>query len=214
MRNAKRVAVTSVVTQRPAHLAHVHAADHDTAERRHGGDGYTLRVPTAYNLGVRPIREKPHRLPDVFYHGQKRVAFTACENRPQPLLANDAIHAMVCETLADAAARHGCTVPMYCLMPGHLHVLLYGTSPQSHAKNALEGFKWASSMLLAANRPDLEWQEDFYDHIVRRSEGWEVQARYAALNPVRIGLANDIFAWPYTGSIGYDREEVLLDAWW
>ena len=64
---------------------------------------------------MRPIREKPHRLPDVFYHGQKCVAFTACEseNLRQPLLANDAIHAMVRETLATAANLHRCTVPVY-----------------------------------------------------------------------------------------------------
>ena len=99
-------------------------------------------------------------------------------------------------------------------MPDHLHVLLYGTTPQSRAKDAMIRFKRDSGMWLAANRPDLEWQEDFYDHIIRRSEGWEVQARYAALNPVRARLAEDIFAWPYTGSIGYDRDEVLLDAWW
>ena len=163
---------------------------------------------------MRPIREKPHRLPDAYYVGQKCVAFTACENRRQRRLANDEIHAMVRDTLANATTMHGCTVPVYCLMPDHLRVLLYGTTPQSRAKDAMIRFKRDSGMWLAANRPDLEWQEDFYDHIIRRSEGWEVQARYAALNPVRARFAEDIFAWPYTGSIGYDRDEVLLDAWW
>lgn len=160
------------------------------------------------------MREKPHRLPDIHYVGRKCVAFTACELNRKPLLANDAIHAMVRETLSNAAKQYGCTVPVYCLMPDHLHVLLYGQTATSRAKDAMIRFKRDSGMWLEEHRPDLEWQEDFYDHIVRRSEGWETQARYFALNPVRKGLAEDIFAWPYTGSVGYDRDEVLLDAWW
>ena len=41
-------------------------------------------------------------------------------------------------------------------MPDHLHVLLYGTSPQSRAKDAMEMLKQESSMGLALNRPGVE----------------------------------------------------------
>lgn len=165
-------------------------------------------------MRVRMIRERPHRLPDVMYHGQKCVAFTACEIHRRPQLTSDVIHDMVRESLAAAADQFGCTVPVYCLMPDHLHLLHCGQTPQSRAKDAMVRFKRDSGIWFAEHRPELEWQKDFYDHIVRRSEGWESQARYLALNPVRAGLATDIFEWPYTGSIGYERDEVLLDAWW
>jgi hypothetical protein len=57
-------------------------------------------------------------------------------------------------------------------------------------------------------------QKDFYDRIVRRSEGFAASVRYIALNPVRAKLAADIDSWPFTGSIGCDLKEVLLDSFW
>ena len=163
---------------------------------------------------MNPIREKPHRLPDVHYHGRKCVAFTAVEAKRRPRFATPEIHDAVREALLSAGERHGCLVPIYTLMPDHLHVLFLGRDEHSRAKAAMDRFKWEFGIWLGQNRPDLDLQKDYYDHIVRRSQGWEGQARYLALNPVRKGLASDVFGWPYTGSIGYDLQEVLLDAWW
>lgn len=163
---------------------------------------------------MQPPRERKHRLPEAAYYGKKCVAFTANEARRKPLLACDEVHDALRAILATAAREHGCTVPVYCLMPDHLHVLLLGTDDASRPKRAMERFKYLSGIWFQQCRPDLDWQKDFYDRIVRRSEGLDAQARYVALNPVRKGLAPDIFAWPYTGSIRYDLREVLLDAWW
>ncbi|MGV3615499.1 MAG: hypothetical protein ACO1SV_09700, partial [Fimbriimonas sp.] len=60
----------------------------------------------------------------------------------------------------------------------------------------------------------IRFQKDFYDQIVRKSEGYAAHVRYIALNPVRAKLAEDIHAWPYTGSIGAELDETLLDAFW
>ena len=109
---------------------------------------------------------------------------------------------------------HGCLVPLYCLMPDHLHVMFLGQNDQSRPKLAMDRFKYEFGNWIEEFHPDLDVQKDYYDHIVRRSEGWERQARYIALNPVRKGIATEIFDWPFIGSIGYDVREVLLDAWW
>lgn len=163
---------------------------------------------------MRAIREKPHRLPDAAYHGRKGVSFTACEAARQPLLACDEVFGMLAKTLAEAAQRHGCSVPIFCLMPDHLHVLILGLSDASRPRLAMNRFKQKSGEWLAAHRPDLRWQKDFYDRIVRQKEGYENVARYLALNPVRAGFAEDVYAWPYTGSIGYELREIIEDAWW
>jgi len=116
--------------------------------------------------------------------------------------------------LEQAASAHGCTVPVYTFMPDHLHVLLLGTSEQSDTKAAMDAFKYKSGWWFYRNRPDISWQKDYWDHVVRSYEGWEAQARYIAANPCRAGLAPNVFAWPYTGCIGHKLEEVLLDAFW
>ncbi len=163
---------------------------------------------------MRAIREKKHRLPDVMYHGRKCIAFTATEAARRSCLAREDIHQAMRESLTSASVRHASLVPVYCLMPDHFHVMFLGLNEESRPKLAMERFKYEFGNWLKEFHPDVDLQKGYYDHIVRRSEGWEVQARYFALNPVRKGLAQDIFEWPFTGSIGYELEEVLLDAWW
>jgi REP element-mobilizing transposase RayT len=157
-------------------------------------------------------RRKPHRLPDEHYHGQICVAFTPCEQHRKPELANDLIHAAMRDRLARAATKHNCTVPIYTVMPDHMHVLMLGADQTSRPKDAMESFKMSAGRWLRYNRPDLKLQHDFHDHIVRWSEGWRSQARYIALNPCRAGLADHPEQYPYTGSIGYDLNDIIGDA--
>ncbi|RYD77624.1 MAG: hypothetical protein EOP84_15310 [Verrucomicrobiaceae bacterium] len=162
----------------------------------------------------RPIREKAHRLPREHYLGERAIAFTAClrdrrQNMTDPILVE-----AFTERLGEAAARHRCTVPLYTFMPDHLHVLLLGKDEASDGKAAMDRFKASTGWWLYRNQPGVKWQKDYWDHIVRVHEGWESQARYIAGNPVRAGLVDDLFDWPYTGSIGYDVREVILDAHW
>ncbi|MGV3616638.1 MAG: transposase [Fimbriimonas sp.] len=98
-------------------------------------------------------------------------------------------------------------------MPDHLHMIVSGMTDGAAPKRAMEAFKRDSGMWLARHRPDLRWQWNFHDRILRRKE-IAAACRYIALNPVRAGLAEDIHAWPFTGSIGFDLNEVLLDAFW
>ena len=116
--------------------------------------------------------------------------------------------------LASATAMYECLVPIYTFMPDHLHVLVTGTTDGADSLAAMEKFKDLSGWWLYRHRPKLKWQKDFYDHSVRYHEGWETQARYIALNPVRRGLAKDGASWPFTGSIGYDVKDILGDAFW
>ncbi|MGV3614008.1 MAG: REP-associated tyrosine transposase [Fimbriimonas sp.] len=159
-------------------------------------------------------REKDHRLSPGTYRGRRAVSFTACLERRRPCLNDpDLVTAMVGH-LAEAADRHRCVVPVYTFMPDHLHVLLLGTEDTSDLKAAMNWFKARSGWWLYRNHPDIHWQKDYWDHVVRILEGWENQARYIALNPVRAGLAEHVFDWPYTGSIGCDLKETLIDAFW
>jgi putative transposase len=89
-----------------------------------------------------------------------------------------------------------------------------GKEEWSLPKMAMERFKYDSGNWFEEHRPELHWQKDFHDRIVRRSEDWAAHLRYVALNPVRAGLAQDIQEWPFKGAIGCDLDEVLGDAFW
>lgn len=70
------------------------------------------------------------------------------------------------EFLADATKRHHCTVPIYCFMPDHLHVMMWGQSAAADAWRAMVRFKQKSGFWLSQSDRPFHWQKDFYDHIL------------------------------------------------
>ncbi|MGV3616425.1 MAG: hypothetical protein ACO1SV_20425, partial [Fimbriimonas sp.] len=87
---------------------------------------------------MEPIREKKHRLPEAAYIGQKAVSFVGCEDDRQPLLANAEVVGALVPLLEGAASREGCIVPIYCFMPDHFHILMFGLHDKSRPKVAMD----------------------------------------------------------------------------
>jgi putative transposase len=156
------------------------------------------------------IRTKRHRLPAAAYYGEVAVAITACEAHRRDLFSDHAIVSVFVGEMTEAADRFSCIIPVYCFMPDHLHLIIKGLDPRSRPKFAVERFKHQTGNWLKENAPSFSWQDDFYDHIIRKSEDWNAQIQYIAANPMRAGLAEDMLTYPFTGSIGCDLGEVLL----
>lgn len=158
------------------------------------------------------MRARPHRLPPECYRGHVIVAVTACI-RDRKALFTDAAAVRAClKCLSLASNRFACTVPIYCFMPEHLHLLLRGTSSTADTWAAMASFKQRSGFWIAANRPEFGWQKDYWDHVVRRDEDVRAQVRYIANNPVRRRLATDWDEYPFTGSIGHDLRGLVEGA--
>jgi putative transposase len=163
---------------------------------------------------MRRVREKRHRLPDAAYHGRKTVSFTACVERRRPLYRDPEVVRAFVEILAEQASLAGCLVPIYCFMPDHMHVMIQGLEETSRPKVAMDEFKSGAGLWLARHRPDFELQKDYHDRIVRAAEDWRAHAFYVFQNPLRAGLVDDPYAYPFTGSVGYDLVEMLHDVSW
>jgi len=146
---------------------------------------------------MEPIRERPHRLPDSHYVGQKAVVFTVCTDGRRNGLHRPDIAEPLIELFEKSLTDHNCRCAIYCIMPDHVHVMIIGNADDSDTKKAFVSFKIRSGRWLTLNST-LRWQKNYWDHIVRYFETWESQARYIALNPVRKGLAESILDWPYT----------------
>jgi putative transposase len=97
-------------------------------------------------------------------------------------------------------------------MPDHLHVVVNGLDKRSRPKTAMDQFKQQTGLWLAVNAPQFEWQDDFHDPIIRKHDDWRRHVQYIAFNPVRAGIVRNPFDYPFTGSIGYDLSELLVDS--
>ncbi len=109
--------------------------------------------------------------------------------------------------LATAARQYACDVPLYCLMPDPLHLVLRGTTSNADTWKAMTAFKQRSGRWLARNLPGTRWQKDFYDQILRDESEMLAAIAYLAANPFRAGLVHDPTDDPLTGSIGCDADD-------
>ena len=107
-----------------------------------------------------------------------------------------------------AANKHHCLVPIYCFMPDHLHVMFKGFSADSDGLAAMINFKIRSGKWLFQHDVG-KWQRDFFDHIMRYGDDWRHHVAYIAQNPVRAGLVNNCFDYPYLGTIGCDLQDII-----
>ena len=131
--------------------------------------------------------------------------FTVCVERRGPTLTDPGLVKQLVALLGEAAAKHGCTVPIYTFMPDHIHLLMLGMADDSDSYAAMVAF----GINAGSQVPAADLQKDFYDRALRWFEGWETEAWYIARNPVRKGFANDPFEWPFTGAIGHNLRDVL-----
>jgi REP element-mobilizing transposase RayT len=94
-------------------------------------------------------------------------------------------------------------------MPDHLHLMLMGQHEESDLLATVHRFRLLSGKWM--HRHSLPgWQRDFWDHVMRVGDDWRNHATYMALNPVRAGLVENYFDYPYLGAIGTELQDVVL----
>jgi REP element-mobilizing transposase RayT len=114
------------------------------------------------------------------------------------------------ESLSVAVRDSNCNA-VYCFMPEHVHAVISGKSPASDTLMAMETFKQQTGWWLKANHPRIEWQRGFHDRIIRNPVEYAETVRYVVNNPVRAGLVERWEDYSFTGAIGLDLREHLLD---
>jgi putative transposase len=115
------------------------------------------------------------------------------------------VSAILARTISDSMF----SIPIYCFMPDHLHVVLRGEQPQADSWEAIVKFKQQTGYWFRNYKPGIRWQKGFYDHIIRSQRELTSQVRYIADNPFRKGLVGRWNDYPYTGSIGHELPDVV-----
>ena len=134
------------------------------------------------------------------YKGFQAVSFTACVKDRQLFFTGSARFSPCEQILLSELTRFECAAEVYLFMPDHVHLLLRGVSGSADVLKAMRSFKQKTGFWVSRNHPNIHWQKDFYDHILRDEAELETHIRYILNNPVRKGLAERWLDYPFKGS--------------
>lgn len=156
------------------------------------------------------------RLRPAYYRGHAFVHWTlTIEHRATGWLT-PRFHDLWRLTLLHACARYHLAIPVYVLMPDHIHVLAAGLAAESDQRTAIEFLR----RHLRAGLAPADWQQQTYDHVLRADErargALQATARYISENPVRAGLVTGADAYPYGRCcvVGYPDLNVHAPGYW
>ena len=83
-------------------------------------------------------------------------------------------------------------------MPDHVHLLLAGRE-RSSLQDFARYFKQLSGYKFKREHSASLWQVSYYDHVLRREEDAGQIAAYIWDNPVRAGMVESRFEYPFSG---------------
>jgi putative transposase len=160
---------------------------------------------------------RPHRLDRNCYIGVQCHFVTACtRDRQKAFVANDFCALAVRQLLA-RAFHHRFTIPAYCLMPDHAHVVLRGRSATVDLSRLIAAWRQDTGFSWSLRSGRRLWQRGCWDRTLRADDDLLPIARYVLENPVRAGLVADPRDYPWSGSNEYTIEEILdavqIDLW-
>lgn len=150
----------------------------------------------------------PEHLKSFPYLGTYRYFLTFCtRHRARHFADHVVVNEAVVQILRTARVE-AFEVVAYCFMPDHVHLLIEGTRADSHLKAFVRRLTQRTGHAFAARTGTGLWQRYGYERVLRRDESTAVVARYVIGNPVRAGLVDSVFDYPYWGSGKYTREEL------
>jgi len=146
---------------------------------------------------MRHRQHLPHEIPS-WVDPQKEIYFITitCRERFRNQLALPSMAQPLFETVRHRQEKFLWWPHVFLLMPDHLHALL--SFPPSDKPMRTIISKWKE---WTAKQVEVQWQDDFFEHRLRRDESRRQKADYILANPVRAGLVSrpEDWAWVYFG---------------
>ena len=145
-----------------------------------------------------------HKLshPTIWQNDECPLYFlTVCTKNRERYLSNDNAHEILKTLWSD---RSQWVVGRYVIMPDHVHLFARPNLTSCPMSSWIK--YWKSEFKRKFNNKDFEWQKNFFDHRIRTCESMQEKFEYVLNNPVRHGLAQKYYEWPYQGEIfTFDR---------
>lgn len=157
--------------------------------------------------------QKRIRLRGFDYKGCYRYFVTITTDRRRrsfdATLKGRATFEMVNRILKGTAEMLGFKVWVYTCMPDHAHLLAEGVRSDADFKRFMSLFKQKSGYEFQKQFRAKLWQENYYEHILRKDEDTIEVIKYILYNPVRAGLVKNAYEYPYSGSFEINIRQLL-----
>lgn len=144
--------------------------------------------------------QKRIRLKNFDYKGLYRYYVTINTNYKISYFNEKGLVELVKKVLKDMAEKFRFLIWVYCFMPNHLHFLAEGEKEDSDFRKFVTAFKQKSGYLYKKQIKKKLWQENYYEHVLRKDEDTMRVIKYILNNPVRAGLVENYYDYPYSGS--------------
>ncbi|MDD5529484.1 MAG: transposase [bacterium] len=148
------------------------------------------------------------RLKSFEYKGFYQYYITICAFQKNRYFTDSNIVNNLLKILKNTACQCQFSVLVYCFMPDHLHLLIEGKDESSDMLAFIKLFKQYSGYQFKKDTGKKLWQENYYEHVVRKDEDMKGIINYILENPVRKGLIEDYIKYPYSGSFMFDLKEL------
>ena len=155
------------------------------------------------------ITHRPQRLRGASYVGLQRYFATICTRERSTTFANPPIALNAIAQLRTIAVEQRFAIYAYCLMPDHLHFVVFGTTDDADFRSFVTRFKQATGFDYRRLTGEFLWQPGFHERILRNDEATESVVRYVLENPIRAGLARELGEYPYAGSDLYTIGQLI-----
>jgi putative transposase len=155
------------------------------------------------------LTDHPVRLPTFTYTGRHRYFLTFCTHNRAPLFVSLEHVQVVLEQIVRVAEAQQFTIPAYCFMPDHVHLLIEGLRESADLKTFVKLAKQYSGFYFSRRFGTRLWQRYPYEHVVRDDERTETIVAYIVENPLRARLVERIEDYPFVGSCTMTREELF-----
>jgi len=146
--------------------------------------GHMPRIARIVGIGL------PHHLTQRGNYGQE--IFLTTEDRQQYLL-----------WVEEYSQRYGVSILAYCLMCNHVHFIVIPQQADSLAKTFnFAHMCYAQYLNKKLNRRGHLWQGRFYSCVLDERHLFAA-ARYIERNPVRAGLVEKAWQWPWSSALSH-----------
>ena len=135
----------------------------------------------------------PHDIP-LWVDPSKEIYFITINSQPRGLnqLALPPVAKALFETVRHRQEKFLWWPHLFLLMPDHLHALLSFPPSTKPIRSIISKWKeWT------AKDVGIRWQDDFFEHRLRREESRRQKADYILANPIRAGLVSCPEDWPH-----------------
>jgi len=157
-------------------------------------------------------QRKQTRLKGFNYGSHECVFFvTICTAEKNSYFSKPDMCRVIIDELEYRLSRKEIRLYCYCIMPDHLHILLSleenytkknGAFGERTLQNWVSTFKrYTGRLARQVHHIEPLWQENFYDHVVRKDESLVSICSYILNNPVRKGMAPPWETYPYSRMI-------------